>query len=180
MGAAARTGALAVVPVVAALVLFPAPSLGPWTRAVTGRSTGDARMVTVGDRSLPVAASSQPGIQRTVDQLARLARPGSRLIVAPSDLTRAYDNAVALYTLFPDLTVGTYHSEMDPGFTNVPGSSLPGELTRADWVLVSPSRPNLAEPNRSADAGDPAAQQAFDERFCPVIETQVLSLWGVC
>mgnify|MGYP000882090830 FL=1 len=87
---------------------------------------------------------------------------------------------MALYTLFADLAVGTYHSEMDPGFTNVAGSSLPDELAQADWVLVSPSRPNLAEPNRSAEAGDPAAQVAFQKRFCPVAETQVLSLWGVC
>ena len=173
-------GWLVIVPLVLLLVLFPAPALGPWTRAVTGQSTRDAAEVTVGDRSVPVAASLRPPAQQVVDQLAARARPGDRLIVAPSDLTRAYDNPVALYTLFPDLTVGTYHSEMDPGFANVPGSSLPGELSQADWVLLSPSRPNLAEPNRSADAGDPAAQRAFDERFCPVIETQVLSLWGVC
>ena len=169
-----------IVPLVLVLVLFPAPALGPWTRAVTGQSTRDAGVVTVGDRSLPVAGSVQSPVQQTVNELAARAQPGDRLIVAPSDLTRAYDNPVALYTLFPDLAVGTYHSEMDPGFTNVPGSSLPGELSKADWVLVSPSRPNLAEPNRSADAGDPAAQRAFDERFCPVAETQILSLWGVC
>ncbi|MEZ5380259.1 MAG: glycosyltransferase family 39 protein [Microthrixaceae bacterium] len=173
-------GVLALLPVVVVLVLFPAPTLGPWTRALTGQSTRDASQVTVGDRSLPVARSLAPPVQRVVNDLAGRAQPGDRLIVAPSDLTRAYDNPVALYTLFPDLTVGTYHSEMDPGFTNVPGSSLPDELTQADWVLVSPPRPQLAEPNRSADAGDPAAQRAFDARFCPVVETQVLSLWGVC
>ncbi len=179
-GSSDRLGWLVVVPLVLVLALFPAPALGPWTRAVTGQSTRDAAEVTVGDRSVPVSASLRPPAQQVVDQLAARARPGDRLIVAPSDLTRAYDNPVALYTLFPDLTVGTYHSEMDPGFTNVAGSSLPGELAQADWVLVSPSRPNLAEPNRSADAGDPAAQRAFDDRFCPVVETQVLSLWGVC
>ena len=168
------------VPLLLILVLFPAPVLGPWSRAATGQSTRDAGVVTVGDRSLPVAASVQSPVQRTVNELAARAGPGDRLIVAPSDLTRAYDNPVALYTLFPDLAVGTYHSEMDPGFTNVAGSSLPDELAQADWVLVSPSRPNLAEPNRSAEAGDPAAQVAFQKRFCPVAETQVLSLWGVC
>lgn len=179
-GRTGATGWLVLLPVVLLVVVFPAPSMGPWSRAVTGQSTRDAGLVTIGDRSLPVSGTAEAPIQRIVNQLATLAKPGDRLIVAPSDLTRAYDNAVALYTLFPDLTVGTYHSEMDPGFTNVAGSSLPGELEKADWVLVSPSRPNLAEPNRSADAGDPAAQRAFDERFCPVVETQMLSLWGVC
>ncbi|MBK6310749.1 MAG: hypothetical protein IPF42_09220 [Candidatus Microthrix sp.] len=162
------------------ILLIPALTLGPWLRAVTGEPGRSATDVTVGDRSLLVPTSLGPPIQQVVTELAARAQPGDLMIVTPGDLTRAYNNWTALYTLFPKLTVGTYHSEMDPGFTNVEGSTLPDELARADWVLVSPALPQLREANRSAEAGEPAAQRVFNRRFCPVVETQVLSLWGVC
>ena len=64
------------------------------------------------------------GVQAAVDELDRLAEPGDRLLVGPSDLRRTWYSDAFIYWLFPELDPATYYIEMDPGLANAEGSSL--------------------------------------------------------
>ena len=60
------------------------------------------------------------GVQAAVDELDRLAKPGDRLLVGPSDLRRTWYSDAFIYWLFPELEPATYYIEMDPGLANEP------------------------------------------------------------
>ena len=68
------------------------------------------------------------GVQAAVDELGRLAEPGDRLLVGPSDLRRTWYSDAFIYWLFPELDPATYYIEMDPGLANAEGSSLAGDV----------------------------------------------------
>ena len=55
------------------------------------------------------------GVQAAVDELDRLAQPGDRLLVGPSDLRRTWYSDVFIYWLFPELDAGDVLHRDGPG-----------------------------------------------------------------
>jgi Dolichyl-phosphate-mannose-protein mannosyltransferase len=108
------------------------------------------------------------GVQAAVDELGKLANPGDRLLVGPSDLRRTWYSDVFIYWLFPELDPATYYIEMDPGLANKPGSSLAGDVASADFVILTGLWDGWMEPNSSMDFGSDAPNQVLRDHFCVV------------
>jgi hypothetical protein len=97
-----------------------------------------------------VAAAAQHGLLPALDNWTRR---GDSLIVGTSDLRKTPYSDAYLYYLYPELRVGTYYIEMDPGVANASDSRLPGELERADFVVLSSVWDDWDEPNDSRRFG---------------------------
>jgi hypothetical protein len=108
------------------------------------------------------------GVQAAVDELGKLAKPGDRLLVGPSDLRRTWYSDVFIYWLFPELDPATYYIEMDPGLANKPGSSLAADVASADFVILTGLWDGWMEPNSSMDYGSDAPNQVLRDHFCVV------------
>ena len=108
------------------------------------------------------------GVQAAVDELDRLAEPGDRLLVGPSDLRRTWYSDVFIYWLFPELEPATYYIEMDPGLANAEGSSLADDVASADFVILTGLWDGWMEPNSSMDFGSDAPNQVLRDHFCVV------------
>jgi hypothetical protein len=108
------------------------------------------------------------GVQAAVDELERLAEPGDRLLVGPSDLRRTWYSDVFIYWLFPELEPATYYVEMDPGLANAEGSSLADDVASADFVILTGLWDGWMEPNSSMDFGSDAPNQVLRDHFCVV------------
>ncbi len=108
------------------------------------------------------------GVQAAVDELGRLAQPGDRVLVGPSDLRRTWYSDVFIYWLFPELEPATYFIEMDPGLANEPGSRLAGDVASADFVILTGLWNGWMEPNTSVDFGSDAPNQVLRDHFCEV------------
>jgi len=89
-----------------------------------------------------------------VTTLPVMAEVGERsLIVGTSDLRKTPYSDAYLYYLFPELKVGTYYIEMDPGVANASDSKLASELGRADFVVLSSAWDDWDEPNDARKLG---------------------------
>lgn len=91
-----------------------------------------------GQRSFPVASFGGIFIlNRMLDDLERLSKPGERLFVGPRDLSRADYCDTYIYHLVPKLRPATYFLEMNPMSANRPGSRLPSDIAGADWLILN-------------------------------------------
>lgn len=107
-------------------------------------------------------------VNRLVRDVDRISRPGDRVFVGPTDLSRtAYDDAF-IYYLLPKLVPATYYIEMDPGVADRPGSGLDRDLRSADFAVLTSVWDKWSEPNDSVKHGSRAAQRVLDRDFCLV------------
>jgi hypothetical protein len=97
-----------------------------------------------------VADAAQHGL---LPALEKWSRKGDSLIVGTSDLRKTPYSDAYLYYLFPELKVGTYYIEMDPGVANAKDSKLASELGRADFVVLSSAWDDWDEPNDARKLG---------------------------
>ncbi len=107
-----------------------------------------------------------------IADLDRLAQPGERLLVGPTDLRRTWYSDAFFYYLFPELTPATYFIEMDPGLANAPGSRLASEVASSDWVILTGFWDGWREPNSSMDFGSDQPNQVLRDNFCEVSSYQ--------
>jgi hypothetical protein len=119
-------------------------------------------------RSLAMGPGMASDVQAAVAVLQEQARPGESVIVAPHDLRKTNYNETYLYYLLSDLAEGTYHLEMNPGTANGPSSHLPGDLRRADWLILSSRWDGWTEANESGEPGEDAAATVAATEFEPV------------
>ena len=108
--------------------------------------------------------------QQVADALRREARPGERLIVGPTDLSRTNYNDSFFYYLVPDLVPGTRYIEMDPGIANADDSGLADEVRDNDWLILSATSNAWNEPNDSAQAGSQEPNRVVEEDYCMVAD----------
>lgn len=118
--------------------------------------------------------------QAVVDELAARSEPGERLIVGPTDLSRANYSDAFFYHLFPDLEPGTRFIEMDPGLADAEGSPLADELRSSDWLILSNAWNDWDEPNTSRESRNPEPNQVVAEDYCVVLETVTFTLLENC
>jgi len=112
--------------------------------------------------------SVQEEVQRMLDDVGRMARPGDRVIVGPTDLRKTPYSDAYLYFLLPDLVPGTRYIEMDPGVANADDSGLDAEVAATDWLIQSNVWNPWSEPNQSRRFGSAEPNRVVRDRFCVV------------
>jgi hypothetical protein len=134
-----------------------------------------------GDRSfLFGSASGAKSAQAVVDELAKQAKPGQRLIVGTEDLSRTVYSDAFFYNLFPALRPGTRYIEMDPGIADAANSTLPAELRKNDWLILSRLWDGWDEPNASTTPGSSAANTVVKQQYCTVLDAEAYVLFRRC
>ena len=136
-------------------------------------------------RTLPVGRGASADvvadeIDRVVNLVDTLTRPGDRVFVGPTDLTRTNYSDTFLYFLLPDLVPASRHVEMNPGLANRSGSGLAADLATADVLILTDRFDGWTEPNNSTRPGDPTPGAVVDERFCDVGGTRTWRLLTPC
>jgi hypothetical protein len=126
----------------------------------------DATFVVHAGRQFPIASKQLAAFtQEVIHQLERLASPGQRLFVGPSDLRRTNSNCSFFYHLFPELPPATYFIEMNPFSANRPGSRLAADIESADWLILDHRWNQWTEPNASQEYGSEAPEKAIVKHF---------------
>lgn len=155
--------------VVAVSLLFPTYTARRYVSAVqdsvhlptTIDITNEGRTWYVGD---------DPGLARSIDALLQTVErdvpPGSRVIVGNTDMRRVPYNDTFLYYLLPRYVPGTASMEFEPGLTNRRGTTLTGEMERADAFIASDRWLSWDEPNDSMKPGDPGPADVLHRDFC--------------
>jgi len=155
--------------VVAVSLLFPTYTARRYVSAVqdsvhlptTIEITNEGRSWYVGD---------DPGVAHSIDALLRAVErdvlPGSRVIVGNTDMRRVPYNDTFLYYLLPRFVPGTASMEFEPGLTNRRGTTLTGEMERADAFIASDRWLSWDEPNDSMKPGDPGPAEVLHRDFC--------------
>jgi len=119
--------------------------------------------------------------QAMVNDLDRMAKPGQKLLVGPTDLRKTNYSDAYLYYLLPKLDPATYYIEMDPGVANAPDSGLAGEVAKSDWIIRSNVWNQWPENNDSQKFGSPEPNRVLDRHFCQVRDYgKWFSLWRRC
>ncbi|MDQ1457975.1 MAG: hypothetical protein QOH28_3595 [Actinomycetota bacterium] len=106
-------------------------------------------------------------IERLLQAVERDVKPGSRIIVGNSDMRRVPYNDTFLYYLLPRFVPGTASMEFEPGLTNRRGTTLTGEMRRADAFIASDRWLGWDEPNDAMKPGDPGPADVLHSKFCP-------------
>ena len=123
--------------------------------------TSEGRSWYVGDD--PAFARSITSLLRAVE---RDVKPGSRVIVGNTDMRRVPYNDTFLYYLLPRYVPGTASMEFEPGLTNRKGTTLTGEMERADAFIASDRWLTWDEPNSAMKPGDPGPAVVLHRDFC--------------
>ncbi len=123
--------------------------------------TNDGRRWYVGND--PALAHSVESLLRAVEHEVK---PGGRVIVGNTDMRRVPYNDTFLYYLLPHYVPGTASMEFEPGLTNRTGTTLTGEMQRADAFIASDRWLNWDEPNDAMVPGDPGPAEVLHHRFC--------------
>ncbi len=105
--------------------------------------------------------------QMVIDEAMRIAQPGQRLFVGPTNLRKTPYSDAYLYYMLPQLRPGTYYIEMDPMDTK-PDSGLDKQLANSDIAILSSIWDDWDEPNDSGKLGSDKTQRVLDEHFCQV------------
>ncbi len=103
-------------------------------------------------------------------EVPKVAQPGDRLFVGPTDLRKTPYSDAYLYYLLPEYPPGTYYIEMDPGVANEPGSRMPTDLANSDIAILSGVWNDWSEPNDSRKFGSTASSKVLRRDFCLVRE----------
>jgi len=101
-------------------------------------------------------------------EVPKVAQPGDKLFVGPTDLRKTPYSDAYLYYLLPEYAPGTYYIEMDPGVANAKGSRMAKDLANSQIVILSGVWNDWAEPNDSLKVGDDAAVKVLHRDFCQV------------
>ena len=113
---------------------------------------------------------NDPAFAHSIDALLhaveRDVKPGGRVIVGNTDMRRVPYNDTFLYYLLPRYVPGTASMEFEPGLTNRRGTTLTGEMQRADAFIASDRWLNWNEPNDAMKPGDPGPADVLHRRFC--------------
>ena len=106
--------------------------------------------------------------QELLAEVPKVARPGDKLFVGPTDLRKTPYSDAYLYYLLPEYPPGTYYIEMDPGVANEQGSRMPSDLAHSDIAILSGVWNDWSEPNDSRKLGSDASTKVLHRDFCRV------------
>jgi hypothetical protein len=133
-------------------------------------SDTDVVKITLNGRSIDLSFSylgGDPGnLMGLLEEVNRVARPGEKLFVGPTDLRFTNYNDMFIYFLLPQLEPVTRYLEMDPGIANRSGSGLAEQVDLADWVVLTNRYETFREPNAASIPGSPGANEEIRRHFC--------------
>ena len=101
-------------------------------------------------------------------EVPRVAKPGDRLFVGPTDLRKTPYSDAYLYYLLPEYPPGTYYIEMDPGVANRRGSRMPSDLAHSQIAILSGVWNDWSEPNDARKFGSTESTKVLKRDFCLV------------
>ncbi len=101
-------------------------------------------------------------------EVPKVAKPGDRLFVGPTDLRKTPYSDAYLYYLLPEYPPGTYFIEMDPGVANRAGSRMPSDLAGSQVAILSGVWNDWDEPNDARKFGSDESNQVLRRQFCLV------------
>jgi hypothetical protein len=156
--------------IVAVSLLFPTYTARRYVGAVQD-SIHLPKSITISNEGRSWYVGDDPAFAHSLQALlaavAHDVKPGSRVIVGNTDMRRVPYNDTFLYYLLPDYTPGTASMEFEPGLTNRRGTTLTGEMQRADAFIASDRWLSWNEPNDSMKPGDPGPANVLHRDFCP-------------
>ena len=114
--------------------------------------------------ALFAADSTDP--QPILDRINVSSREGEKLFVGPRDLRFTVQNDAVLYYLLPKLRPASRYIEMSAGRANRFDSGLSGELSSADWIILTSQFDDHIEPNASRIPGSPEPNEVIRSHFC--------------
>lgn len=103
-------------------------------------------------------------------EVPKVAKPGDRLFVGPTDLRKTPYSDAYLYYLLPEYPPGTYFIEMDPGVANRKGSRMPSDLANSQIAILSGVWNDWDEPNDARKFGSDESNRVLRRDFC-LVET---------
>ena len=128
-------------------------TLSAFAHRVSG-TPSSSFLVKRNDRSFRLlSASSAMMVERMLEKLDLLSKPGERLFVGPADLRRTNYSDTFIYHLMPKLRPASPFLEMNPFSANAPGSRLSSDLEQADWLVLNRAWDDWPEQNRSRENG---------------------------
>ncbi len=101
-------------------------------------------------------------------EVPKVAKPGDRLFVGPTDLRKTPYSDAYLYYLLPEYPPGTYFIEMDPGVANRKGSRMPADLAGSQIAILSGVWNDWDEPNDARKFGSDESNRVLRRDFCLV------------
>jgi len=123
------------------------------------------------NRSFPLYSSrTAVMVERMLERLDLLSKPGERLFVGPADLRRTNYCDTFIYHLIPKLRPASPFLEMNPFSANAPGSRLSRDLEQADWVVLNREWDDWPEQNRSRENGPDEPLRVVKDDFLLVDE----------
>jgi hypothetical protein len=156
-------------------------TLGQHVATLVGLREEVAYEVARGGRSFRLADREQAeSIDAILSDLQRISSPGDVLFVGPRDLRRTNYLDTFIYFLVPELRPGSFFLEMNPGTANRPGSSLAGEVARADFLVLTSRYDMWDEPNASSEYGSTEPNRVVGRDFCLRTEQGQYQLYGRC
>jgi hypothetical protein len=119
-----------------------------------GKTPRSSFFVQQNDRGFPLRSPSVAVmVERMLEKLDLLSKPGERLFVGPADLRRTNYSDTFIYHLMPKLPPASPFLEMNPFSANAPGSRLSSDLEQADWIVLNRAWDDWPEQNRSRENG---------------------------
>ncbi|MBK5287373.1 MAG: hypothetical protein JJE46_02785 [Acidimicrobiia bacterium] len=101
-------------------------------------------------------------------EVPKVAKPGDKLFVGPTDLRKTPYSDAYLYYLLPEYPPGTYFIEMDPGVANRAGSRMPSDLAHSQVAILSGVWNDWDEPNDARKFGSNESNLVLRRDFCLV------------
>lgn len=159
----------------AALLFLCMPSIRNGTMIAFAHPAGttprNSFLVKRNDRSFPLYSSSTAVmVERMLEKLDLLSKPGERLFVGPADLRRTNYCDTFIYHLIPKLQPASPFLEMNPFSANAPGSRLSRDLEQADWLVLNRAWDDWPEQNRSRENGPDEPLRVVKDDFLLVEE----------
>jgi hypothetical protein len=155
--------------IVAVSLLFPTYTARRYVGAVQD-SVNLPRTIKITNEGRSWYVGADAGFARSITALLHAVeqnvKPGDRVIVGNTDMRRVPYNDTFLYYLLPHYEPGTASMEFEPGLTNRPGTTLTGEMERADAFIASDRWLTWNEPNDAMKPGDPGPAEVLHRDFC--------------
>jgi hypothetical protein len=136
----------------------------------------------VGGRSLYTESPQASAWGKSVVATVRASvRPGEKVFVGATDMSRGSLTAIYIYYLAPELVPHAYFLELAPGISERPGSRLVDDLTASDVLALTEFQRSQAEQVFPyLPRGSLATNRYYRAHFCRIATEHEVEIWRRC
>jgi hypothetical protein len=136
----------------------------------------------VGGRTLYTGSPQASAWGKSVVATVRAnVRPGEKVFVGATDMSRGSLTAIYIYYLAPDLVPHAYFLELAPGISERPGSRLIDDLRASDVLALTDfQRSQAAQVFPYLPRGSAATNRYYRAHFCRVATAHEVEIWRRC